>query len=641
MPNIDTNFLLLSGLAGALAACSAVAAAPVLAADGDAPIEELIIVGAREPVDAAKLGSAISVLDRADLEARQVPILSEILRDLPGLEVSRTGPVGSQTQIRIRGAEGNQTLVLIDGIEATDPVSNFEFDFADLLSTGIERIEVIRGPESALYGSEAIGGVINIITREPASGRAFEGLAEGGSFGTVRLGATASAGGERGGATLSAGYYDSDGISASPGGTERDGYRNLTLSGKLVARPRDGLTLGAVARYVDARSEFDAQDFATGKVVDADRRRAFDAFYGRVHADLALFDDIWTQTLSLALTDTASDTFADGAFVSRFAGQRWKLVYQSTIDAGGLGALTAAVEHEELDFRSKAADPADPSNQKKSDDQTSFVGEWRGDIAERGFVTVGVRRDLNGTFADATTWRATASYRLTERVRLHTSYGTGVSDPTFFDRFGFFPDFFVGNPDLKPEKARGWDAGIGYRTSDDRLRLDATWFASELRDEITPTFDFATFLSSVENQAGVSDRKGVELSGEARLGAHLHLRASYTYLDATEPDGSREVRRAKHIASLGTVYRLPDDRGEVSLALDYNGRQDDLDFSTFPARRVVLDDFLLATLALRYRLREGIDLIARLENALDADYQNVLGFNTPGIGAFAGLSVRF
>ena len=640
MPNIDTNSLLFSHLAGALAACLGVVACPALAADSDAPIEELIIVGSREPVAAATLGSAVSVLDRADLEARQVPILSAILRDLPGLEVSRTGPVGSQTQIRIRGAEGNQTLVLIDGIEATDPVSNFEFDFADLLTTGIERVEVIRGPESALYGSEAIGGVISIITREPAIGRAFEGLAEGGSFGTVRLGATASAGGERGGATLSAGYYDSDGVSASPAGTERDGYRNLTLSGKLVARPRDGLTLGAVARYVDARSDFDAQDFATGKVVDADRRRAFDAFYGRVHADLALFDDIWTQTLSLALTDTANDTFADSAFVSRFAGQRWKLIYQSTVSTG-LGALTAAVEHEELDFRSKAADPADPSNQKQSDDQTSFIGEWRGDLGGRAFVTVGVRRDLNGTFADATTWRATASYRLSERVRLHGSYGTGVSDPTFFDRFGFFPDFFVGNPDLRPEKARGWDAGVGYRAPDDRLRLDVTYFASELRDEITPTFDFATFLSSVENQAGVSDRQGVELSGEAQIGPHLDLRASYTFLDATEPDGSREVRRARNIASLSAVYRLPDERGELSLALDYNGRQDDLDFSTFPATRVALDDFLLATLALRYRLRDGIDLVARLENALDADYQNVLGFNTPGIGAFAGLSVRF
>ncbi|MFQ5347236.1 MAG: TonB-dependent receptor domain-containing protein, partial [Rhodothalassiaceae bacterium] len=373
---------------------------------------------------------------------------------------------------------------------------------------------------------------------------------------------------------------------------------------------------------------------------DADRRRAFDAFYGRVYADLSLLDDIWTQALSLALTDTASDTFADGAFVSRFAGRRWKLVYQSTLTTG-LGALTAAVEHEALDFTSRAADPADPSNQKQSDDQTSFVGEWRSDVAARAFLTVGVRRDLNGTFADATTWRATASYRLAQTLRLHGSYGTGVSDPTFFDRFGFFPDFFVGNPDLRPEKARGWDAGVTYRTPGDDLRLDVTYFASELRDEITPSFDVVTFLSSVENQAGVSDRKGVEFSGEARLGGHLHLRASYTYLDATEPDGSREVRRAKQIASLGAVYRLPEERGELSLALDYNGRQDDLDFSTFPATRVVLDDFLLATLSLRYRLLEGVDLIARLENALDADYRNVFGFNTPGIGAFAGLSLRF
>ena len=604
------------------------------------PVEEILVTGAREPLPRKQLGSAVSVLDSDALLARQVPLLSQVLRDLPGLAVSRTGPVGSQTQIRIRGAEGNQTMVLIDGIEASDPVSSFEFDFGTLMATGVERIEVIRGPQSALYGSEAIGGVISIITRRPEEGFDIEALGEGGSFGTARFGATVSGGAERYGASVSAGYFDTQGVSASPTGDEDDGYENLTLSGKFIAQPLDSLELGVIGRYVDADSEFDNQDFLTGEVVDADRLRDFSAFYGRAYAKLDLLGGDWRHSLSAELTDTESDTFTDNVFENSFQGRRKKLEYQSTI-ALPLGALTAAVEHEDLDFEAIGPDPSAPLNQKRDDEQTSIVGEWHGELLAGLFLTAGLRHDRNDIFADETTWRAAAAYELTESTRLHASGGTGVSDPTFFDRFGFFPDQFVGNPDLTPETARGWDAGITQQVWKQRLEIDATFFASTLEDEIVSAFDPVTFLSTVENQAGESDRKGVELSIHAEPIAGLSLDGAYTYLDAEEPDGSKEIRRAEHIASVTATYRLPDDRAEISLDFDYNGEQDDLDFSTFPATRVTLDEFLLVTLAARYRLFEGVEAFARIENLLDEDYRNVLGFNTPGIGAFAGLKVRY
>lgn len=609
-------------------------------AQADEPVEELLVVGARVPVSAERFGASFSVLDKAAIEARQVPVVAELLRDLPGLAVSRTGTVGSQTQIRIRGAEGNQTLVLIDGIEATDPVGNFEFDFADLVTTGIERIEVLRGPQGALYGSEAIGGVIQILTRDPGEGTEFEAFAEGGSFGTARLGATASAGTERLGATVSVGWHDTDGVSAAPGGTERDGYRNRTLSGKIVARPLDGLTLGLVARHVAAETEVDAQDFLSGRVVDADIGRDFEAFYGRAHAALALFDDLLTQTVSLELTDTDSNNVTDGAFDNAFSGERFKLRWQSTLDTGTV-ALTGAVEHEELRFRAVAADPADPANQRQKDDQTSLVGEARVEAFDRLFLTLGLRHDMNDVFADETTWRTTLALDIDAATQLHGSYGTGVSDPTFFDRFGFFPDQFIGNPDLTPERARGWDVGLRREFLDGRLRLDATWFSTDLRDEIVSVFDVATFLSTVENQAGQSDRRGVELAARYEPAPGLVLDAAWTFLDAEEPDGSREIRRARHIASFTATWTPANGRGEVSLDLDYNGEQDDLDFSAFPARRVTLDDFLLVTLAARWRLARGLELFGRIENLLDQEHSAVLGFNTPGIGAFGGLRARF
>ncbi|GEQ99992.1 hypothetical protein JCM17845_06160 [Iodidimonas gelatinilytica] len=425
-------------------------------------LEEMIITGAREPLSATQLGASVSVIDQARIEARQSPILSDLLRDVAGLSVSPTGPLGNQVQIRIRGAEGNQTLVLIDGIEATDPVGNFELNFADVLSTGIELVEVIKGAQSALYGSEAIGGVISILTRDPAEGFEWEALGEGGSFGTARFGTTVSGGTKRMGGTFSAGYLESDGISASPSGDEKDGYENLTLSGKLRANPFDALRLGVTARYVSATSEFDAQDFFTGQVVDADLEREFAAFYGRADAALTLFDDDWRQQVWVTLTDTDSDNFgAGGSFTNSFEGERLKFGYQSTVHYAA-SDFTLAVEHEELDFKAINADAQDPSNQKANDDQTSFIGEVRSDFAPGWFLTLGVRHDMNDRFDDATTWRATGSIILSQATRLHGSYGTGVSDPTFFDRFGFFPGQFIGNDTLTPEKARGWDLGVEY-----------------------------------------------------------------------------------------------------------------------------------------------------------------------------------
>ncbi|GER05097.1 hypothetical protein JCM17846_27790 [Iodidimonas nitroreducens] len=265
----------------------------------------------------------------------------------------------------------------------------------------------------------------------------------------------------------------------------------------------------------------------------------------------------------------------------------------------------------------------------------------RSDVWPGLYFTLGVRHDLNGDFKDATTWRSTASWQLPAAIRLHGSFGTGVSDPTFFDRFGFFPGQFIGNENLSPEKAKGWDLGLEKSWLDEKLVFDLTWFSSTLRDEIVSVFDATSFLSSVENQIGKSDRRGVELSLRYQPHDNLEIFGSYTWLDAEEPDQSREVRRARHQASLSGTWRFLSQRGSLTASAQYNGDQDDLDFSVFPAQRVVLDDFVLMTLAARYRLFDGVDAVARLENALDQSFQTVLGFNTPGLGAFAGIRAAF
>lgn len=607
------------------------------------PLEEIVVLGARVPQLLRRAPSAIRVIDQDWIEARGVAQVSLLLRDVPGLEVSRTGPIGSQTQVRIRGGEGNHTLVLLDGIEMNDPVSGFELDFADLMTTGISRIEVLRGPQSALYGSEALGGVIDIVTRLPQAARDFALNAEGGSFGTFRIDGFAGLVGERTKAGLSAAFMRTDGVSASPSGPEKDGYRNVTVNGKLVSRPSERLEVGLVARYVDARSEFDRQDFFSGLVLDANNVRRFTGFYGRGYARLSLLGGRWTHLVAADFTDTDTDNFANGDFSGSFSGGRQKLIWQTSLkfETGpALQRLTAALEYEHFDFSAKGPSPDSPQNQKQNDRQVSFVGEYHARLGERIDIGLGVRHDDNRTFRNDTTWRTAASWSVSEAILLHTSYGTGNADPTFFERFGFFPGSFVGNPDVRPERGRGFDAGVRIAPSDG-FYLDVTGFRSILKNEIATVFNFDTFTSTVENRQGKSKRRGVEVSLSWWPLFDLRLLGSYTYLKAREANGAIEVRRPKHIASFGGTWFLAGGRGEANLDIGYHGRQRDFDFSTFPAPRVPLSAYWLASAALRYRLAGPFWLTARVENLFDSRYQDVLGFNTPGIGVFGGLTARY
>ncbi|GIX17954.1 MAG: TonB-dependent receptor [Rhodothalassiaceae bacterium] len=616
-------------------------AAPVLAADE--PIEEILVTGSRTPVETGRIGVDFSVLDGAWLEARDVPQLSLVLRDLPGVAVSRTGPIGSLTQVRIRGAEANHTLVLLDGIEMNDPVSGFELDFADVSSAGIARVELIRGASSALYGSEALGGVIQLVSRLPDEPRALDLRAEGGSFGTLR---TEGFAGFREGASagaLTAAFYRTDGVSASPSGPERDGYRNVTLHGRLESEPGEHIAVGLVGRFVDARSEFDDQDFLTGAVVDADNVRRFTAFYGRAHARLSLFGDRWTHQVAVDLTDTSTRNFADGAFTGRFAGTRVKLGYQSTaaFETGSLDhRITGAVEYERLRFRVRGASADAPQNQRRHDRQISLVGEYHLGVADRLFVDAAARHDDNRIFRNATTWRLSGLLRLTAQLAVTGNVGNGNADPTFFERYGFFPGSFVGNPDLKPERGRGFDAGVRI-TPSSAWTIELVGFHGILKDEITTIFDFATFTSTPINQEGRSTRNGFEADLAFSPVEVLTVRGFYSFVKAQEPDGAPEVRRPKHRAGLGGTWRFAGSRGLVNLDVAYNGRQRDFDFSRFPAERVRLASYWLASVSLRWRVKGPVWLTARIENLFDSDYQDVLGFNTPGIGAFAGLAARF
>lgn len=614
-------------------------------------LPDVVVSASLLETPAQQVGSAVTVIDAEHLKNRQVRTVGDALRGVPGVTFSRSGGPGTTSQIRIRGAEANHTLVLIDGVEANDPTYGSSFDFADLPITEIERIEVLRGPQSALWGSDAIGGVINIITRRGEGKLSGYGQIEGGSFNTWNASAGLSGGSDRGDFAIGVSRQDTDGTSVAPHGTEDDGYENTTLNLRGGLEPFNGFSLDASVRYTDAQSQFDPQTYADptspdyGRVVDGDELRESEALYGRVAASLDLFDGFWQQRLGASLTDTENQFFTEGVQSTRYDGRKKRLDYRSSFIWGSDTAdhdLTFALERESEDYRQRGDSPTSPANQDQSITNTGVVAEYRLGLHERLFLTGAVRHDDNDRFADATTWRATAAYLFPDSgVRLHGSYGTGVTNPSFIELFGFFPDSFIGNPNLKPEKARGWDFGVEFPLFDDRLTMDVTVFHTVLEDEIIATFDSTTFLSSVANGEGESERRGVEISATAELGAGWDLSGSYTYTDAEAPDGQRERRRPQHAVSANLGYAFQTMPARLDLSVVRNSDVKDDDFSTFPASTVTLDGYTLVTLAGRYQVSEQIDVFARVENLLDEDYQDVYDYAQPGRAFYLGVRAEF
>jgi vitamin B12 transporter len=306
----------------------------------------------------------------------------------------------------------------------------------------------------------------------------------------------------------------------------------------------------------------------------------------------------------------------------------------------GRHRLVAAVEREEENFRARDAAFFGGTDQDRSRSLNAVVGQWRAEWTDYLLTDVAVRHDAFSAFTDATTLRAALLVRPARGWTLHAAFGEGIAQPTFYDLYGFFPGSFVGNPDVRPERSRGWEAGL--RWQNESLRLAVSGFSSRLRDEIVETFDPATFLSSTINADGRSRREGIEAEAGWRAAEKLELAANYTWLDANEQRVAgttlvREVRRPRHNFNL--IAHGRSGRFGWGASLSYVGPRRDTDFDLFPARTVRLGGYALASLNVGYRLLPAVELYGRVENGFDAEYQDVVGYDTPGRTIHAGFRV--
>jgi len=591
--------------------------------------EEIVVSASRVEEPRRRVASAVTVIGRDEIAARREPTLAELLRTVPGVEVVRVGGPGGATSVFLRGAASAHTLVLVDGVRVNSPAVG-AFDWADLATDAVERIEVLRGPQSALYGSEAIGGVVSVFTRRGAAGLDGSAAAEAGTEESWRL-ATSWRGGTRGWDwSLSASRRELAGLSSaaeSAGNDEDDPYESTAITGSAAtAFWGDGRAV-ATLRWIDSELGLDGFSFVSGAPVDdPNYRQSRRALYGSVDLSKPAGPRL-THRLRLGVADedydaTDPDTpFHPFALRTRGSEATWitDLVLLGPEDgqaaADGLAAALTGGAAWEL----READSSGGFDE--SEDVASAFLEARLAGGDRFRLTGGLRRDDHSAFGSETTWRTTAGWRVARATRLHGTWGTGFRAPSFNELF--FPGF--GNPDLAAETSEGWDAGVEQELLAGRLVADLTWYANEI-DELIG-FDFATFRAENVDAAEID---GLEATVEWRPSTRLSGRAAYTRTDSEDlATGLPLARRPKHRTSAALTWDPPG-RWDASLAA-YAVR-DRVESGGAP-----LDDYERVDLALGYELRPELAAYLRVDNLLDDDHAELVGFTSPGAVVTAGL----
>lgn len=636
--------------------CFGLCGASVYAEEDEAPLslDDVLVTATLMPVSRDDVASSVTVITREQIEQRQVKYLSELLRDVPGFAVSQSGGPGALTQIRVRGAESNQLLVLMDGVRANDPASGDEFQFEFATTSNIERIEIIRGPQSAIWGTDALAGVINIIRRRDVRENYLNATAEYGSFDSLDLAVDGGISLDNLRVSGGLSYMDTDGTNISREGDEEDGADNTSGNIAVDMDLSQSWALQFNGQHVDATSEFDDFDnFVTGLPADADRESKITRDYLKSEARWSPTDSAFSGSFTLSWLDSENDSYADGAWSGSTAADTLEMRAQVNVLLGDRALqahrLSFLVEQDDVDFsqRGEALPWGDP-NQDQSYNVTGLAAEYIGKPTESFTWTINGRQDDYSDLGDVFTWQLAASQRVLDNLRLRASTGTGSKAPTFIERFGFYPGFFIGNPDLKAESSSAWEVGLELGLLEESLVLGAAWFDQELEDEIDGfVFDPATGSFTAANKSADSDRQGLELTASAHWNDSFSLNASYTYLDAQETDstGQRvpETRRPEHMASLTANYDFADLRGNLNLNINYNDEQLDNYFPPpfYLPEQVVLDNFTTVDIAGSWKLTEMLEITARVSNLFDEDYEELLGFARPGRAVYAGLRGRF
>lgn len=613
----------------ALLAAALISSMPITASAGEeeTDTEEVVVIGNRTPTPLSETGTSITLLTEADILKTQEVSVVELLRSTPGITISRSGSIGTVASLRIRGAEPGQTLVFIDGIKINDlSLPTGSFNFGALTSDNIERIEILRGPQSTLYGSDAIGGVINIITKKADAPFSASGSLEGGSFGTFRGNANV---GFRSGifsANFSASGIRTNGFSAADedaGNTESDAFHTFVLTGNFGLKPSENLSFDGIIRRASSRVEYDAFDFDTGGFIDGDGLNETEDVQGSFATTWAVLGGKVENTarVSWSNIDRVDFEFGTMSFISESRNRTIDLL--STIKLHEKITVLVGGQFQSGSIDTELLGPFASSLAAEADINGVFM-EILAAPASNLNITFGVRHDDHETFGGHTTFRVTANFRIKKTgTILRANWGEGFKAPSLFQLFSAF-----GDPALLPEDASGWEVGVEQAIIKDNTSLSITWFKRTTQNQID--FSLVTFTYG---NITATRAKGIEIIFSTRPFKAVSIDANYTHIDAiNQTTGGLLLRRPRNIFNANVTFD-PTARLSLSAGINFTGEQLDTG--------VTLPSFKVVDIRATYDVSDTIALFARIENALDETYQEVFGFGTADISAYAGVRGSF
>ncbi|RZU99338.1 TonB-dependent receptor plug domain-containing protein [Spiribacter vilamensis] len=587
-------------------------------------LDPIIVSGGISPVTADEYGRSNTILTRRDIEERGYATVQQALEGQPGISINGTSP--NDRQVRIRGGEANQTLILVDGVRVDAGVTN-GYNLRSLNLGSVDRIEVLRGPQSVPFGTGASSGVINIVTREAGQGTVFGAEAEVGEG--HRESAYVTHGDGRKTFSFTASKLYDEGYDFSGEGGEKDSTRWETVTSKGEYDLTDSLTVGFNTRIASGNYDYDDTDSgaksASGYVVD-DPSKGDEVLerFGSLYLEKAMLGQALVHRIRLDRTSNQSSSVTD----KQTELLNYRLQYgldERAVDQSD-HLLSMLVE--------RKTDSEDASSNERENESVAL--EYNGFLSPDLGLQAGARFDESDQFDDALSWNAALSYDATARLRFHGSVGRAVVYPTFLQVYGGtfliggVPARYVGNENLEAETNTGFDVGFEY-TVGERSNIGLIYFNDALENEITTN-------SNLEyvNSEGDSDRRGVELTGRLGLTDEFSLRGSYIYTESRNDDDQTEARRPENEINLGVRYGP----SEIPLTLDADLRYVDnlLDvegFGSFEPKE--LPSFTTVNFAAEYSLTDNVDLTARITNAFDEDYQEVWGYATRGRAGFVGV----
>ncbi len=591
---------------------------PVSTVASEISLDEIIVIANRSETEAGKVGSTTHVITEEDLKNDGASFITEYLSKLPGISYSRNGGAGRATTLRMRGLKGQYIKVLVDGIDIADPTGlQVEARLEHMMLADVERIEILKGSQSALYGGQAIGGVINIITKRAEPGTVQHNLtAEGGSYGTANASYGFKAASETADLAVNIQRFHSDGFSAvKPNGREADddSYDNTTISAKGSYDITQNLNLYLVGRGTDAYGEYDSS-----KAPNAHNKNDFRQYVGKLGANIAWFDDQLTTDASVQLTHVTRKIKDNNP--KTLKGKRYKFDLFNTYDVTDALVINFGSDWMHEDYTkfgtSQIFGGFVEALIEASDDLNFAVSSWF---------------DHHSRFGNYWSGRATTSYQLLDNTRFRSSFGNGFRAPSLNELFSEW-----GDTSLKPETSLSFDVGIDQELLAGKLRFGATYFHILTEDLIA--YDTAT--NKYAQIKGLSRSQGAEFSANWDVLDNLSLNGAYTYTWALGPDKKRQFRVPLHDVNFGVTYK-PIEALTLNLNASYVAGVDDTIYVGFVPKRVELDDFVLVNAKASYQYNENLRFHVRGENLLDQDYERARDYQTPGLSVYAGLSATF